>query len=409
VNQIALDVSEDIPSTGPVDSRSARWWRMPTLADRFDGRGNAIGLLRHLLAFSVLVAHSWQLGYNVVNPTGHLWSHQTELGGMGVFGFFVLSGFLITGSGLKFSIGRFAWHRFLRIYPGLWACLAFCAFVLAPLLAIAQGRGLRAFWTAPDGPTQYFTRNFFASIQQSTISGLLADTPFGNGHPTSFNGPLWSLSFELLCYVGVGVLAVLAVLRRAPYVVPMLTGVVWAALISHALRGRGPTAPMPFQGSVGPVPLLGAFGLHDLIILGFLFLLGATIQLYKHRLPMHGSLAIVAAAVLAASLWFGGFLVVGIPAYAYLLLYVAVASPRRLHSVGRRWDYSYGIYIYAYPVQMVVALLGVPRFGVVPYIALSAIGAMALAMASWHLVEKPAMRMKDLLLVRPGAATTSQA
>jgi peptidoglycan/LPS O-acetylase OafA/YrhL len=323
---------------------------------------------------------------------------------MGVFGFFVLSGFLITGSARKVPIGQFAWHRFLRIYPGLWVCLAFCAFVLAPVLALSQGRGLHAFWTAPDGPAQYFTRNFFASIQQPTISGLLADTPYGNDHPAPFNGPLWSLSFELLCYVGVGLLAVLAVFRRAPFVVPLLTGLVWAALISHAIRGTGPTEPMPFHGVVGPVPLLGSFGIHDLVILAFLFLLGTTLQLYKHRLPMHGSLAIVAAVILTASLWWGGFLVVGIPAYAYLLLYVAVAAPRRLHAIGHGWDYSYGIYIYAYPVQQVLALAGVPRFGIVPYIALTTIGALALAIPSWHLVEKRAMRLKDLRLTRPGPA-----
>jgi hypothetical protein len=201
--------------------------------------------------------------------------------------------------------------------------------------------------------------------------------------------------------VGIGVLAAVGILRRVRFVVPLLLALVWGALILHTMEGPSPARPLPFAGVAGPVPLLGLFSVHEMVILAFLFLAGATMQVYKHRLPMHGSLAIVAGAVLAGSLWFGGFLAVGLAAYAYLLLYAAVALPRHLEFIGRRWDYSYGIYIYGYPVQLVLAVMGVQRFGLVLYTVAALIITMAFAVPSWHLVEKRAMKLKNLRLVGP--------
>jgi hypothetical protein len=116
---------------------------------------------------------------------------------------------------------------------------------------------------------------------------------------------------------------------------------------------------------------------------------------------MHGALAILATAALATSLWYGGFLAYGIFAYGYLLLYLAVALPKAFSAIGRRWDYSYGIYIYGYPVQLVLAVIGVQRFGLVAFTVVAALGTMVFAVASWHLVEKRAMSLKDVRLVRP--------
>jgi peptidoglycan/LPS O-acetylase OafA/YrhL len=117
--------------------------------------------------------------------------------------------------------------------------------------------------------------------------------------------------------------------------------------------------------------------------------------LFKDRLLIHPLLAGVAAVVFLGSLIFGGFFVFGIPAYAYLLLFVACYLPPRFQGIGRTRDYSYGIYIYAFPVQQVVALLHGNRWGVGPYIVLSLLGTLVFAIPSWHLVERPAMALKN--------------
>jgi peptidoglycan/LPS O-acetylase OafA/YrhL len=397
-------VDPSAPDLRPA--RLPRRWRLPTLDARFDGRTNAIGLLRHVLAFAVLAAHSWQVGFNAPNPTLLWWHGQTQLGSMGVFGFFVLSGFLITASAQRVSVGRYAWHRFLRIYPALWACLACCAFLIAPVVAKAHGMGLRAFWYTGDGPAQYVTRNFFASMEQGTIAGLFADVPYAGGHPTTVNAPTWSLKYELVCYVGVGLLAALAVLRRAKFVAPLLLCLVWAALLDHELHGPALSWAPRFTDIIGPVPFLGLFDVQDFVILAFLFLVGMVARLYRRWIPMHGSLAVVAAGALAASLWYGGFLVYGMVAYGYLLLYAAVALPKAWSFIGRKWDYSYGIYIYGYPIQLVLAVAGVQRIGLVGYTVAATLVTLVFAAASWHLVEKRALSLKDARFVGrdPGPA-----
>jgi peptidoglycan/LPS O-acetylase OafA/YrhL len=87
------------------------------LADRYSASENNLGFLRLVLATAVLVAHAWPLGFGVPSLGLSATRGQTDLGTVGVFGFFVLSGFLITGSALRFSLPRYLWHRFLRIFP----------------------------------------------------------------------------------------------------------------------------------------------------------------------------------------------------------------------------------------------------------------------------------------------------
>ncbi|WP_446212733.1 acyltransferase family protein [Micromonospora sp. IBSANI012] len=375
--------------------------RLPTLEERFSSRHNALGLIRLVLASAVLVAHAWPLGIGQPEPGRLESSGQTDLGVMSVYGFFVLSGFLITGSGLKFSVGRYAWHRVLRIFPGFWVCLVVTALAIAPLVALYEKGSLQGFWNHAEGPFDYIAANWFASMQQYQISGLLAEGPYGQsfgGKPTAFDGSLWSLKYELACYVLVAALMATRVLRNAPRTVLLLAAICFAFIVADLINAPTWTSHPPGRGSLGPFPLLGSFVNRHMIYLGFLFLLGAAARLYRHRMPMHGALAALAGVALALSMWLGGFYVIGLPAYAYLLLYLAVALPGPLRRIGRERDYSYGIYIYGFPVQQAIALVGGARYGVAVYLLLSALGTLALAVPSWHLIERPAMSHKDRTL-----------
>ena len=77
---------------------------------------------------------------------------QTDVGKMAVVGFFVLSGFMITGSGARITAGRFAWHRALRILPGLWGSLLLSALVIIPALYYWLHGSLNGYWNHPQGP-----------------------------------------------------------------------------------------------------------------------------------------------------------------------------------------------------------------------------------------------------------------
>lgn len=377
-------------------SRQVRTEPLPTLADRWSPRRNSFALLRLVLAFGVLIAHCWPVGYARASLGNSLSRGQTDLGSLSLFGLLVVSGFLNTDSGLRKTGRQFAWRRFLRIFPGLWVCLLVTALVFAPAVALYENGTLHGFWTHGNGPLAYLATNWFGSMQQFSISGLLAHTPYGVavGGPSAFDGSLWSVHYELGCYIALGVLIATNGLRRRPWTVLLALAVAYLLILRDTFGAGWTTRPVPW-GAIGPIPLLGSFAAQWVLYLGFLFLLGAAARLYMGRIPMHGALAVVAGVLILATCRFGAFLAIGLLAYAYLLLYVVVALPGALTRVGRTRDYSYGVYIYAFPVQQMIALTGGTRHGMTVYILLSIAGTFPLAVLSWHLVEHPALSLKD--------------
>ena len=102
------------------------------LADAFADRGNALGTVRLALAATVVLSHA----FLVLGEASEL----TQLAGAwAVNGFFALSGYLITRSRLRLPLGRYLWHRALRILPAFWTVLVAVALVAAPLATLLNG------------------------------------------------------------------------------------------------------------------------------------------------------------------------------------------------------------------------------------------------------------------------------
>jgi len=117
-------------------------------------------------------------------------------------------------------------------------------------------------------------------------------------------------------------------------------------------------------------------------------------ELYREKLPIHDGLGIVSGVVFLATLLVGGFYAIGFVAFAYLLVWLSVRTPKPLHWIGRKNDYSYGVYIYGFVFQQVFASLGWTRWGYLPYVAISIAATFVAAYLSWHLVEKHALSLK---------------
>ncbi|WCN78785.1 acyltransferase family protein [Micromonospora sp. LH3U1] len=372
-----------------------------TLADLLSGRSNGIGLIRLCLAVGVVLSHSKPLGFGASDLGYQLTGRQTNVGVMAVYGFFVLSGLLITRSARRTGLVRYAWHRALRIFPGLWVCLLITALVVAPLIALREHGTTAGFfdngWDR-GGPLAYLQANWWTGLRQFGIQDLLKEsTPWGRkGGASVFNGALWSLSYEMLCYVVVGVLAVTGVLRHARRFVLFLTIAFYLSIVQDWWSSGQFSGPPSTAGSWSfHAPLVGSMSFQFIVYLGFFFAFGATLDLYRERVPINDALGIGSAVALGLSLLFGGFFVIGLPAFAYLLVWLSVRMPRQLHWVGRKNDYSYGIYIYGFVLQQVMASLGWSRWGYVPFAAMSVAAAFAAAFLSWKLVERPALRLKD--------------
>jgi peptidoglycan/LPS O-acetylase OafA/YrhL len=236
--------------------------------------------------------------------------------------------------------------------------------------------------------------NSTGRVVQPGIAGLLTDNPWGRATGNrQFNGSLWSIGPEISCYVIIGVLSLVAVLRRARIAV---VGAVVAGVAAIALH---PSFIHPALTSAGAPQGVHLASLADrdtriLAVVVVCFLVGASAQLYRARLPLRFSLACGAAVVVGVTIRFGGFAVVGVPAYAYLLIAGAHLLPARLRRIGRDNDYSYGLYIYGAVVQQLISLYGGYRWGPVLYTLAAAVIAAILAVASWKAVERPALRCK---------------
>lgn len=376
-----------------------------TVAELLTGRNNSFGLLRLCLALAVVVSHSRVLGYGGKEYLHGFSGGQVDLGKLSVYGFFVLSGVLVTRSGARLTLGRFLWHRALRILPGFWACLAVTAFLVAPFVSWYVHSSLGGFAGAAHGPLDYLRVNWAVSTNQYDISGTMADArSAGLAHNAAFDGALWSLRYEFMCYLGVGVLALTGVLTRARRAVLLVTVVLGWLVIRQAGAHRWWAGPYDSHYLRSfHLPPFAPFTPSFLIYLGFAFALGALIEVYRDRVPVSDPLGVAALAVLVGSLHYGYLFTVGIPAFAYLLVWLAIRLPRPFRRIGARHDYSYGIYIYGFVVQQVLSVVGYARWGLAAYLFLAVTFTLLLAMASWHLVERPAMRLKDLTIGRGGA------
>ncbi|MEV0532226.1 acyltransferase [Kitasatospora sp. NPDC050463] len=368
----------------------------PPLAEAL-GRKNGFGLLRLVLAVAVIFAHAMPLGMSKPD-LGLLQSRgQTNVGAIAVAGFFVLSGLLITRSGMRLSTGRFLWNRAIRLLPALWVCLLLTAFVIAPLVARHQGR-LDGFWSHAEGPFDYVKANWAIGVNQWGISGLLDHNP----HVGAFNGSIWSLGTEVFCYLVVALFAAIGILRSARWAVALMIGGMYAFMVYLALDYHFLRAPI--YGTTGlptwRLPFLSWIAPEQLLPVGFMFGLGALAELYRKKLPINDVAGVLAFVVFLASTRYGAFTVVGLPAFAYGLLWLAARMPDPLTKIGTKVDVSYGVYIYAFPIQQCLTLWQVPRHGYAVYTGLSVALAVIAALFSWHLVEKPALKLKDLGLPR---------
>jgi len=336
------------------------------LAGAFDPRSNSLNALRLILATLVIVSHSWPIGGYGRDPgIGDL-----SLGEWAVAGFFAISGYLITMSRVRSrSVVDYLWRRVLRIYPAFFVVLVVVAFGFAPLSVMIAGSGE---WNAA-ASFSYVLRNLGLRVTQMGIPGTLGDVPY----PDVWNGSLWTLWYEFLCYLVLGL------------VVTVLPG----RLVGRATIVAAVACPL----AVGAIYAAGvpSLALLNAVTLGGYFAAGAVLYCYRDRLPLRGWLAALAAALIvvaAVTTTFRG--VAGLPV-AYLMMWLGVVLP--LSRVGAKNDLSYGMYVYAFPVQqlLVIVLAGATLPAPV-FVGLAVAATIPFAAASWFLVEKPAMRLKDV-------------
>ncbi|MDB5619261.1 acyltransferase [Tardiphaga sp.] len=318
-----------------------------------------------------------------------LWSHQFALTGLaepaipgagglgagtlGVYAFFAISGYLNAQSLFRSqSAVTFLTSRTFRIFPALIACAAFCVV----LGAFITSRDPQAYWLPENGllgrngPVSFFWRN------STILFGLDYQLPGvfeGNSYPRAVNGSLWTLPHEVKLYL---VLAAIGFgLRFKSWAFACLMFVVLACLFLFGLvRPLGPL-------------LEGKY----LLTFGVIFSAGACLATIQQRAGL--SVALTSLALLLA-----GFALSGNPTVAVLLAVTVVCvllNQVPLPSwMAPKFDISYGVYLYAFPVQQ---LLSNWPAGFWTRLVVVVVTVTALGLASAKLVEQPALRWRRSL------------
>lgn len=350
-----------------------------------DLKNNAFDFVRLLFAFFVVYAHSRYL-YGA--PDIFHWedSHFSNLhaGSIGVWGFFAISGFLVATSFLKSnSIADFLTKRFKRIFPGFWCSLLVCALLFAPLWYFIKIGTLTNFidinglyiW-------KFLVTNMDATIQTQSIGSLVSD---------SINGPYWTIRHEINCYV---ILAIFLSLTKFSHAVQRYGLLYLTCLLSCIRLLFNYNANFAFAYPQW-------FGDEKFLLFLVIFLWGATLSLYKEHIKPNWMSAFLAFGLLIIATE-ADFLPFVFPlCFSYLIICLCFILPIR--NIGERFgDFSYGIYLYHWPVRLTLQILGFQqKLGLWPFIALNVVCTLPLAYMSWTYVERRFLRHKHKLEKTP--------
>lgn len=336
----------------------------------FDPRNNALNALRLALAAEVILFHSFPVTGRMP-PSALL----QLLFAVGVDGFFAISGFLIARSWLANPrLGEYLTARALRILPGFYVCLIVTAFVIAPISLAIQG-GSAAKLLMSVAPFEYVLKNSAVIHLQHDVGG----TPLGVPFAGDWNASLWSLIWELLCYLAVAVIGIVGLATRR-WISPVLLAL---AAVSALLL-----PPLTFPG-VWTIPQL-------LARCAMMFAAGAVMYHWRDVIPAKWSLVAVSVVIVVlASILLPDYRVVAALPLAYAVIVSgALIRNKRLRL---RTDLSYGLYIYAFPMQQLLVIIGLAFLNPVVFFVISTMATLPLAALSWFLVEKRAMALKSRL------------
>lgn len=316
--------------------------------------------------------------------------------------FFGLSGFLVAGSAQRLSLGDFAISRALRILPALLVEIALSALILGPMLTSLP-------------LTEYFTHPQFAAYFLNCFGWIHFDLPgvfAHNPYPSQVNGSLWTVPFEVMCYLAIGVLIACGAAKRASVLVISALGLLALSLFlpaaMHLVLDR-PTAERLAEAYVhaGKGPTMVPC-----------FLLGAAAYALRDRIAFDariflGCLVGLGAIAFAGSPEWWGFAPVAVlvaPMMIYVVGFIGL-SPMPAIPFFSRGDYSYGVYLYGFPIQQALAQL-CPGISWAALLLASGALTTLFAVVSWTFIEKPALRLRRRLTKRseaPSAVGTATA
>lgn len=358
--------------THPVVHPSETQESFGEILERHQGIGPGFDFLRLFLAAAVLLTHSTEITKDglssVVTDNGLLFQARLAV----VPAFFALSGFLVAASIFRVrSVPRFLCLRGLRIFPALTVEITLSALILGPLVTTLP---LVEYVRSPE------LYHYLANVCGWNIHYQLPGV-FKANAMDKVNGSLWTVPSEMLCYASLATLmAAQLVFKRASLAATFVGSSVLATIY---LLGEGATP------DVSPTnwPLL------VLCFYAGVILYAQRAKIPRSKVLFTASLSLFLLAVTTAPVLLD---IIGPVSIAYATVYVGL-TPISLPKFLRTGDYSYGIYLYGFPVQQTVAWAVKDSWSWEANFAMAAPITLAVAAVSWHLIEKPCLKLRRYL------------
>lgn len=347
------------------------------LSNLTQGRDNNFNLIRFIAASLVLVSHSFPIaqGPGTYYPLGELLN--THWGAIAVDVFFIASGFFIAASfNYKSSLTSFVMARTLRIFPALILMTILTVLILGPVFTSYT---LADYFNHTQTLKYLLSNTTLVSGIEYQLPGVFSDNPYKE----TVNGSLWTLIYEIKMYLLLAIfLSVLAYFKKSIKIIPHIDKTLFIILILIALCLHLANHFLGFQKGEG-------------LKLFTMFFMGSLYFILKDKIPINSKIGITLILILLLSVINkNAFFVVYTLTLSYIVFYIAYIPKGKIRNFNKLGDYSYGIYIYAFPIQQMVANLS-PGCSALELMTLSYIGTLIMSILSWHIIEERCISMKN--------------
>lgn len=328
-------------------------------------------LMRICLAVAIVLYHT------VPTSDGQYWDMRYWTGPFnGVISamlpiFFALSGFLVAGSLERTPrLSQFLTLRVIRLVPALAVEILLCALILGPLVTT---RPLQEYFSDPEF-WAYF-RNIVGDVHFQ-LPGVFETLPF----PDVVNASLWTVPLELKAYGLLALLMILGLTKRRWLLLIVLMTICLLEPVNRIVTGD-----YGWHGPLQAWPLITCF------------FCGMLVYAFRDKLVYNIWLA--AAALIGAVICFHFYQsqLWGAPLIAYATTVFGLVRMPKIPVISSG-DYSYGLYLFAFPIQQVFATLFPETLEWYWNAAFSLTLGLAYAALSWHFVENPVLKRKKQIL-----------
>lgn len=331
-------------------------------------RDNNLNLLRLIASFMVLYSHAFAF----YGKKSHRFLDFNSFGGLGISIFFIISGYLIVKSWDSDPVWyRFLLKRSLRIFPGLIVVVLLTAMIVGPLFSSLNVTD----YFAHDGVIFYLKNILLYPV--FALPGVLVDARV----PNAINGSLWSLPVEYSLYLTVLLIGLIfkgtKILYLSLLVIFILVNILWVWQGAEMLV---------FYGS----------DVRQYFIAGIFFIIGACYA--KFNVNRFFSLTTSITCLFLLTFFSGTAEVSKLLMwifFPFVVLSFGLSTSWLGSKINALGDYSYGVYIYAFPVQQLL-LLKFPEIGFYSYLLYSSVITLFFAAISWHLIEKKCLAIKPI-------------